>query len=352
MTIATLEITDLSHLPTINRLRRNRSGELRRYPSWVRRLPALLDDYEVSDTILVDGKIPLNYFTHKQNFGDLISPWLVQQMTGREVVVARRSEPHYVVIGSILNQSTDQSIIWGPGTYGTEAKREVAANAQYTAVRGPLTQAKLSASRGFGIAVPEVYGDPALLAPLYYQPSVPITHEYGVVVRWSERRWSRATYGPGVKMIDFGRSDVEAVFRELLSCRKIITSSLHGLIVADAYGIPNAWLASNSPRGGAFKFHDYFASVNKLRQPHKYDLAAQPVTAQLLREAFTFSDEKIEFDYRALLDVSPFLRRKMSARAGHRWVGFSGSRSTRLRGRNGADGKQDRWRFADQGDRR
>ena len=300
-------------LAALNRLRRTFADPVRRYPGWVRALPSLVDDYAPVTPLLVEGKVPLNYFTHKSNFGDLISPWLVQQITGREVTVARRSKPHYVVIGSIINQATDQSILWGTGTYGTEGRSEVAANAEYAAVRGPLTQAKLSAGRGFGIPVPQVYGDPALLVPLYYQPQVPITHEYGVVVRWSERRWAKATYGPGVKLIDFGRADVEGVFRELLSCRKIITSSLHGLIVADAYGIPNAWLASTSPRGGAFKFYDYFASVNKFRRPHQFDLADRPVTAELLRDTFTFSGEKIDFDYRALLDASPFLRRRVAA---------------------------------------
>jgi|GEM_PF-300722 pyruvyltransferase len=275
----------------------------------------ILDDYEVADLIEVDGNVPLNYFTYRPNFGDLLSPWLIEQMTGRPAVVANRKKPHYVVIGSIISQSTDQSIIWGTGSYGTEGEEEVAKKARYTAVRGPLTRAKLSAARGFGIAVPEVYGDPALLLPLYYRPEVPVTHKYGMVVRWSERKWANSTYGPGVKLIDFSRSDVEAVVRELLSCRKIITSSLHGLVVADAYGIPNAWLASSSPRGGVFKYYDYFASVNKFRRPHKFDPSDQPVTVERLRKSFTFSGEPIEFDHRALLDAAPFLRRKTHPRS-------------------------------------
>ncbi|MCK9795022.1 LicD family protein [Isoptericola sp. 4D.3] len=280
----------------------------------MRRFRHLLDDYEVAKLIEVDGKIPLNYFTYRPNFGDLLSPWLVEKMTGREVVVADRKKPHYVVIGSIINQATARSVVWGSGTYGTEGKDEVSPRARYTAVRGPLTRAKLGAHKGFGIQVPEVYGDPALLLPLYYMPEVPITHEYGVVVRWSERRWAKATFGPGVKMIDFARSDVESVVRELLSCRRIVTSSLHGLIVADAYGIPNAWLASDSPRGGVYKFYDYFASVEKFRNPQSFDLTGGPVTKERLRDGLTFDGDAIRYDYRPLLDASPFLRRKKGAR--------------------------------------
>lgn len=280
-------------------------------PDSLLQLRSIIDDYEVAETIERNGKIPLNYFTFRPNFGDLLSPWLVQQMTGKEVAIADRNKPHYVAIGSIISQGTNQSIVWGAGAYGTEGSAEVSKNAQFTAVRGPLTRAKLSAAKGFGIPVPQIYGDPALLLPGYYLPDVPITHEYGVIVRWSERSWAQATYGSDVKMIDFGREDVESVIRELLSCRKIITSSLHGLIVADAYGVPSAWLASDSPRGGVFKFYDYFASVGKFRQAHDFDPTTAPVTAERLRGCFTVSGDDIQFDHRKLLDAAPFVQRKM-----------------------------------------
>lgn len=273
-------------------------------------LPSLLDDYEVADLIEVDGRIPLNFFTFRRTFGDQLSPWLVSRMTGRETSVADRARPHYGVIGSVINQGTDQSIFWGTGVYGTEARSEVPAGATYTAVRGPLTRAKLSASKGFGIDVPDIYGDPALLLPLFFRPEVPITHEYGVVVGWSDRAWAKAKYGDGVKLIDFARDDVESVLRDMLSCRRIVASALHGLIVADAYGIPSAWLASDSPRGGVFTFYDYLASVNKVQKPHKVHPHREPMTVDRLSKAFTFNDQPIDFDYRALLDACPFLRRK------------------------------------------
>jgi len=289
-----------------------RSRYARRYPETfgLRRFRSILDDYEVANLLDVGGKVPLNYFTYRPNFGDLLSPWLVRQMTGREAVVADRSKPHYAIIGSVISQGTDQSIFWGTGMYGTEDKSEAPKNARFHAVRGPLSQAKLSAEKGFGIQVPEVYGDPGLLLPLYYLPDVRITHEFGVIVRWSERSWAAATYGPGVKLIDFSRSDVEAVIREMLSCRKIISSSLYGLIIADAYGIPTAWLASKSPRGGVFKYYDYFASVGKFRSPRQFDPADEPVTAQRLLQSFDVNGESISFDYRTFLDASPLLTRR------------------------------------------
>lgn len=275
------------------------------------RYQSLTDEYQVKDLILdSEGRVPLTWFTYKVNFGDLMSPWLMEKMTGRQPVLANKESPHYVMVGSIINKGNDNSIFWGTGTYGTESKKEVSAGARYTAVRGPLTRSKLGAAMAFGIDVPDVYGDPALLAPLYYFPKVEVTHDYGVIVRWKERKWAEAKYGAGVKLIDFARPDIEGVIRDMLSCRRIISSSLHGLIVADAYGIPNAWLASDSPRGGEFKFHDYFASVKKLRPAQTFDPSAQLVTRDVLKNSLEFNSSPIEFDYRKLLNACPFLKRK------------------------------------------
>ena len=51
---------------------------------------------------------------------------------------------------------------------------------------------------------------------------------------------------------------------KICSCRYIISSSLHGLILSDAYGIPNLWIRiSDRVKGGDCKFLDYFSGVNR-----------------------------------------------------------------------------------------
>lgn len=268
------------------------------------RYQKILQEYRVSDDlILEDGKVPVVWWEIATNFGDLLSPWLVSKMTGREVVAADGSGPNYVTIGSIISHAFPNSILWGTGSFGIEARNRIKSDVTYTAVRGPLTRARLLFHKA---ECPEIYGDPALLLPLYYMPKIKITHEFGVIVRHSEKAWAKAKFGPGVKIINYGRGDIEGVVDEMLSCRKILSSSLHGLIVADAYGIPNAWIASGSPLGGEFKFHDYFASVKKYRDPHTIDLAKRKLTVERLRK-IAITGEPITFNYRKLLNACPFL---------------------------------------------
>lgn len=283
----------------------------RRFPDIFgpRRHQAIVEKYELTDVIENAGVVPVTWWDNTDNFGDLLSPWLIERMTSLPTELADKTEPHYVVIGSVLGRATDQSIVWGTGSFGTESSKRLATNAKYAAVRGPLTRQKLKNAK---ITCPPVYGDPALLAPLYYYPKVPVTHEVGVVVRWSEGEWKTVSIGDKVKIINLHTSDLEGTLREFLSCKRIVSSSLHGLIIADAYGIPNAWRESETGRGGVFKYYDYFASVNKYRKPHQYSIAKMGLEARTLLDSFEFDRRPIEFNYYALLDACPFLRRKTS----------------------------------------
>ncbi|MFD1079906.1 polysaccharide pyruvyl transferase family protein, partial [Longispora fulva] len=56
--------------------------------------------------------------------------------------------------------------------------------------------------------------------------------------------------------------DVEATTKEILECEKVLSTSLHGLIVAHAYGIPAVWVKmSDKIFGNDIKYADYLESV-------------------------------------------------------------------------------------------
>ena len=65
------------------------------------------------------------------------------------------------------------------------------------------------------------------------------------------------------------------VLDQLCACRAVVSSSLHGLVCADAYGRPNVWLNEHPLPEGELKFHDYFESQGRtptqLRSLAEYD---------------------------------------------------------------------------------
>lgn len=269
-----------------------------------------LADYEVdSDKLLLteDGEVPLIHWPVNPNFGDDLSPWLFERMIGRKILQNAGENASYISVGSIIKRAKNDSLVWGTGSFGNEKPFMFNGNAEYFAVRGPLTRSRLIDRK---IACPRVYGDPALLTPLVYAPDIEKENEIGLVLRWSETQWLGKSVGPGVKLIDLGTRDVESVLDQMLSCKYIVTSSLHGLIIADTYGIPNAWLSSKSPAGFEFKFYDYFLSVDKVRHATEFDILNSDIDVETLKSTFQFDDRDIHFDAKALLDACPFLKTK------------------------------------------
>ena len=282
-------------------------------------IPATKNPFTASNNLVLDqGAIPLTWWTVTPNFGDLLSPFLVEKMTGKPVTLVklgspihrkllsiRRSKFSYLAIGSIISRATADSIVWGSGAFGTEEKKHLAKKAQYVAVRGPLTRNLL---RIHGIQCPEVYGDPALLMPRVYNPAVQKKYKIGLILRWSEQDWNTKETDGDIKKIYLGTDDVEGTLMDILSCEQIVSSSLHGIILADAYGIPSAWLSSTTPKGLEFKFYDYFISVNKIQKPQVFDFSVASITRTNIENQLRFDDRKIEFDEKKLLDACPFIK--------------------------------------------
>jgi pyruvyltransferase len=57
-------------------------------------------------------------------------------------------------------------------------------------------------------------------------------------------------------------NDIESKTIEFLECKKVVSSSLHGIIIAHTYGIPAVWQPfSDGVFGDDIKYQDYFESV-------------------------------------------------------------------------------------------
>ena len=201
-----------------------------------------------------------------ENYGDLLGKYLVEKITGKRVTWLRANKfyfknlwrPVYVTIGSVLEHIGNHCIVWGSGISHRDAQ---VSKATFKTVRGPLSRKRLLE---LGHDCPEVYGDPALLLPDFYNPKTTKEYELGIVPHINDIQLAQHIFKNNTKIhvIDFRTNDIEATTRELLKCKRVISSSLHGIIVAHAYGIPAVQVQfSNNIYGDGVKYHDYYLSV-------------------------------------------------------------------------------------------
>jgi hypothetical protein len=130
-------------------------------------------------------------------------------------------------------------------------------------VRGPLTRNRLMQINCY---CPHIYGDPGLLLPIYYNPVIEKKYKLGIIPHHIHYIKVNEIYknDNNILVINVINENIELTINDLLKCEKIISSSLHGLIVGDAYNIPNKWVKFNNLiKGDDTKFYDYFKSVNR-----------------------------------------------------------------------------------------
>lgn len=203
-------------------------------------------------------KIPTAFFwSKKQNFGDQLTPLLVEHFANVKIAWAEAKDADFICVGSILEALPPKwrGIVAGSGKLH-ENRTPNWEKATILGVRGPLTAAGLKGE----ICI----GDPGLLANELV--AVDKVYQLGLVPHWSdhelEHRPEFRRYQPHIIRPS---GDPLQVIREIGRCRKIIASSLHGIIVADAFGIPRrlemAASMTKPYEGGSFKFEDYNASV-------------------------------------------------------------------------------------------
>ena len=199
----------------------------------------------------------------KNNFGDMLSRVIVEWVAKRPVQMATFETPgKLIALGSLLHRTHSGDILWGTGrhgVWGTKYENEHIKNFKnldVRAVRGPLTRRFLVKS---GIDCPKTYGDPAILMPMIYPKEIAPTKEYGTIPHFAEKSMFR-------DFIDV-QNPWKQVIDEIVACKKIISSSLHGIIVAEAYGIPAIWLKCQDE--GDFKYRDYYWSTGRKVTPAK-----------------------------------------------------------------------------------
>lgn len=242
--------------------------------SWVTSIQtaiATTESIENGEAPAEDKSLRAFWWDSKPNFGDAIGPWLAGTLTERDVVNVRsaKAAPGRTValVGSIIHMiDRDDVDIWGAGLMrplGEKSPLRKLAGIRVHAVRGHLTRHELQTKLGW--EVPEVLGDPALLLGRHYtpRPAPPTGQKIAFVPHLSHRpRFKRKVDRQQFDVVDV-REDLTLVVDAIANSSACVSTSLHGLIVAQTYGVPWVWLNITDAElgGGDFKFRDFFSTL-------------------------------------------------------------------------------------------
>lgn len=189
------------------------------------------------------------------NYGDLLTPFLLSGLRIRYRKANGHSTADAIMVGSIARFARSGMRVMGSGFI--HESDPVCNKARYLWVRGPLSRGKILAAGG---ACPEIYGDAAWLLPELIKPADKL-HDVGLVPHYVDHA-DMVAMNTGMPVVDLLQPDIRAVTNAITSFRTVISSSLHGVIVAHAYGIPAAWVpVSDRLKGDGFKFRDHYASI-------------------------------------------------------------------------------------------
>lgn len=218
----------------------------------------------------------------RSNFGDQIGPWLVQEIAGKRIINTRYSTQDHgrmlATVGSVIQMlptsATTAADIWGTGIMRDPSSEELEGLKKLTdvavhAVRGKLTRNVLIEQLGWD--VPEVYGDPALLCPRFFTPEIDpspranvafVPHFKHIEYHFANAAEFQNSLGDRAHVVDV-HADLRDVITQIASSKVCVSSSLHGIIIAQAYGVPWVWLYTPDKNigGGRFKFDDFFSTL-------------------------------------------------------------------------------------------
>lgn len=200
------------------------------------------------------------------NFGDWLTPYFLHKLTDVQIEWVRPPDAEMFGCGSIVElvPKDFKGILFTTGIMSEKSERHDLSGAQILGLRGPLTAERVLVS---GSHVQ--FGDLGLLCSLF-NPNEEKQYELGVIPHYVHYDREYLDH----HKIDV-RSGIEHVLREASKCERILSSSLHGIILCDALGIENKWEMSEKVIGKGFKFRDYASALGEEIEVDEWRLGNQ-----------------------------------------------------------------------------
>ncbi len=191
---------------------------------------------------------------------------IAERILGKKVRISEdgsTAQARLVAGGSVLKLAKNFDTVWGAGVRDADCfKNYLPRWVDIRAVRGPLTRDCLRRAGKFDC--PDTLGDPSLLLPQLFPEWKKKTQKGKVGVVPHFRNRSQFQNLPAHMVLIDPTQRPEIVVPAILDCEFIISSSLHGIIIAEVFGIPARWFPGQSGEP-EFKYLDYYFST--LRTP-------------------------------------------------------------------------------------
>lgn len=189
------------------------------------------------------------------NFGDLLGPIIVSKIIEGSTA-SQMANKRLLSVGSVLHFARDGDVVWGSGINGKIPIPITTTRLDVRAVRGPRTRRQL---RELGINVPTTMADPGLLLPILF-PELALT----------AKALGQPLLVPNLNDVQQYQTNPyfcsplknpRSVIRSILGSEIVVGTSLHALIVADAFGIPSRPIRSS--RENVIKYLDYYEGTQR-----------------------------------------------------------------------------------------
>lgn len=204
------------------------------------------------------------------NFGDELSHIITNTLLDKsktKLYHNHRDKNHesMVALGSYLHSGKEGDKIWGTGILDN-FKHSNLKKLKYYSVRGYKTLEKLENEK---IDITNIkIGDPALILPHLYKPEINDKYKNKILIIPNHAKMN--SYEKRMKeikdkdndyvLIDPCLTNIKTIIDGIYSSKFVISSSLHGLILSDAYNKPNVWMYETMEYGD-FKYFDYYSSI-------------------------------------------------------------------------------------------
>jgi pyruvyltransferase len=241
---------------------------------------------------------------HPYNFGDCINPVIFRFFTESQIeeeccIDTEKKEytKSILGIGSIIQHANPNDVVYGTGIMNLDMEMHGIPK-KINSVRGPITREFLQKNN---IECPEIYGDPVLLMPFIYDPVIEKENKIGIVLHYLHELDTKEL--DGCLYIDIENPNWRETIDNIKKCKIIFSTSLHGIILGDAYEIPSYYMEIGDGYNQT-KYRDYYLSVGREFYPVKFNATLEVMLHNIKKY-------KCKIDIKKMIEVFPYINEKI-----------------------------------------